>query len=351
MKKATAIGLVALALASILGAQLPAPVRLAVLDLKSPGNEGVVLGDRLYAEFTKGGLYEIVSREKRDAAIKELGIAASDDPANLIKVGQKLKADKVVGGSVGLLGNTWSLNLIFVDVASGKTEQHLTKSVAGKVDALLALADGFVKQASAERAKQMKSVLAEKEALAKRAEALKAKKAELEKKREQIGADLQKELASLDKKQQDLDKEYQLTGEKIALQDKKIEEAKASGKKPATDPAKAKVQLEKKQQNILKSKDGLDGEREKARARATKAEEEVAKELALVEKEQEEVAQKLAAFEPKPPEPEPTPAPAPAVQDTVKKEPAKKPLRPKVAPKAKPAASSTGSKAKPKPVE
>lgn len=349
MKKLAAMVLAALVLSSISGAQLPAPVRLAVLDLKSPGNEGVVLGDRLYAEFTKTGLYEMISRERRDAAVKELGIAASDDPANLIKLGQRLKADKVVGGSVGQLGNTWSLNLLCVDVASGRTEQQLTKSVAGKVDALLALAEGFVKQASAERAKQMKGVMAEKEALGRRSEALKAKKAELEKKREQVKADLQKELESIDKKQQDLDKQYQLTGEKIAVQDKKIEEVKTSGKKPATDPAKVKAQLEKKQQDILKSKDGLDGDREKARARAAKAEEELSKEIALVEKEQEEVARKLAAFEPKPPEPEPEPAPA--VQDTVKKEPPKKPLPPKVAPKTKPTAPNTGGKAKAKSVE
>jgi hypothetical protein len=305
-------------------AQPDAPVKLVVLDLKSPGNEGVVLADRLNAEFIKGGLYEMISRDKRDAAVKELAMVAADEPFSLTKVGQKLKADIVVGGSVGQLGDTWSLSLVAVNVATGKAEHHLTKSYKGKVDGLLLLADGFVKQVSAERAKQVKAVQAEKADLTKRSEALKARKAELEKKREAIKAQLAKDLEAIDKKEEALGKEHQLAGEKIAAHDKKTEEMKAAGKKPATDPAKARALLVKKQEDIAKKKEALNGDREKARAAAAKADEETVKEIGLVEKAQWEVAQKQKAFEPKPPEPEPTPA----VVDTVKKpEPPKKPVK------------------------
>jgi hypothetical protein len=322
--------LVVILATAALFAQPDAPVKMVVLDLKSPGNEGVVLADRLYAELTKTGLYEMAPREKRDAAVKEMGVTAADDPANLVKVGQKLKAEKVVGGSVGQIGDTWSLNLIAVDVATGKAEQQLTKSLKGKVDGLLLLTDAFARQVSADRARQVKGIQAEKLDLSKRSEALKARKVQLEKQREANKDNLAKELESIDKKKEALDKEHQLTGEKIAVQDGKIEEVKASGKKPATDPAKTKTFLEKKQQDILKKKEALDGDKEKARARTIKADGDLVKEIGLVEKAQAETAQKQASFEPKPPEPEPAPV------DTIRKpEPPKKPVR-KAKPKTKP---------------
>ncbi|GEM_PF-4309467 len=341
MKKSTISVLAALIIVMPLLAQPDAPLKMAVLDLKAPGNEGVVLSDRLYAEFIKSGLYDVVSREKRNLAVRELGITAADEVEAMVKVGHKLKVDKIVGGSVGQIGDTWSLNLISVDVATGKPEQHLTKSLKGKVDGLLLLADGFAKQVSLERAKQVKAVQAEKLGLQRKAEALKARKAELEKRRESIKAQLAKDLEALDKKQEALEKDHRLAGEKVAAHDRKTEEMKAAGKKPATDPAKARALLVKKQEDIAKKKEALGGDREKARAAAAKADEETVKEIGLVEKAQWEVVQKQKAFEPKPPEPEP----APAAVDTVKKtEPAKKPLR-KAKPKKK--VSSSSPKAKP----
>lgn len=347
MKNSTLTILAILLLAVPLLAQPDAPLKMVVLDLKATGNEGVVLGDRLFAELTKTGLYEMTSREKRDAVVKDLGLVAADEPFSLVKVGQKLKVDKVVGGSVGQIGDTWSLNLIAVDVASGKTEQHLTKSYKGKVDGLLLLVDGFAKQVSAERSKQVKAIQAEKLGLQQKAEALKARKVELEKKREAIKAQLAKDLEAINKKEQALDKEHQLAGEKIAAHDKKTEEMKAAGKKPATDPAKARAILVKKQEDIAKKKEALNTDREKARTAASKADEEMLKEIGLVEKAQWEVAQKQKAYEPKPPEPEPTPV----AVDTVKApEPPKKPVKKGTA-KPKQTTSTTTSKPKAKPVD
>lgn len=346
MKKVQlAISLILLGFSSLL-AQPDAPLKMAVLDPMAPGNEGTVLGDRLYAEFIKSGLYEVVSRERRNAAVKEMGIAAADEVESLVKVGQKLKVDKVVGGSIGQIGDTWSLNLIAVDVATGKPEQQLTRSLKGKVDGLLLMTDAFAKQVSAERAKQVKGIQAEKLGLQQKSEALKARKAELEKRREAIKAQLAKDLEAIDKKEQALEKEHQLAGEKIAAHDRKTEEMKAAGRKPATDPAKARALLVKKQEAIAAKKDALDGEREKARTAAAKADQDAAKEIGLVEKAQWEIVQKQKAFEPKPPEPEPEPA---AVDTVKKQEPAKKPAR-KAKPKPKSATSAT-SKPKARPVD
>ncbi len=324
MKRFDLIALTAAVVSAMVTAQPLAPARLVVMDLKSPTNEGVVLGDRLFAEFTKGGLYQMVTRDRRELAVKELGLVSADEPYSLTKVGQKLKADIVVGGSIGQLGDTWTLNLIAVDVASGKVQQQLTKTYKGKVDGLLLLADGFVKQVSAERAKKVKAVEDEKQQLAKQAESLKSKRDQLVKKKEQVQADLKKELEGLEKKKDDLDKEYQLTEDKIAAHDRKTEEIKAAGKKPASERAKTRELLVKRQADIPKKKESLYQDQEKARARAAKALEEIDREIEQIEKAQAEVAQRQAAFEPKPPEPEP----APAAADTVKKpEPAKKPVK------------------------
>lgn len=343
MKHTTLSILAILLIAMPLLAQPDAPVKMAVLDLKAPGNEGVVLGDRLYAEFIKSGLYDVVSREKRNAAVKELGITAADEAEALAKVGQRLKVDKVVGGSVGQLGDSWSLNLLAVDVATGKPDQQLTKSLKGKVDGLLLLTDAFAKQVSAERARQVKGIQAEKLGLQQKSAALKNRKAELEKKREANREALARELESINKKKEALDKEHQLAGEKIAAHDKKTEDMKAAGKKPATDPAKARALLVKKQEDIARRREALEGDRGKARERTIKADQALVNEIGQVEKAQAETAQKQAAFEPKPPEPEPSPA----VVDTVKKPEPKKPARPKAKPKAKQATSTSKQKARP----
>ena len=330
MKQALAI---AIALAAVMALTAPAQpaekVRIGVMDLKSTGTEGVILADRMNAELAKGGLFDVVERSKRDAAVKELGLAgaATDEVPTLVKVGQKLGAAKMVGGSVGLLGDTWVLNLVVVDVASGKAEQALTKNLKGKVDGVLLFTDTFAKQQVAGQQKQVKAREQEKTGLVKRAEALKAKKEQLEKQRVTTKEALAKEHQNLEKKKLDLDKEYRDTGDKNAIQDKKIEEVKASGKKPSIDPAKTKASLEKKQQDILKKKEVCDKDKEEATKAAAKKDEDLVKLIAEVEKEQKNVAENQAAFEPKPKAPEPAPA------DTVKKPEPPKPKPPKGKPK------------------
>lgn len=316
MKRYVAIMLALAAIMALPATAQPAEkIKIGVMSLKSTGAEGVVLADRLSAELVKGGMFDVVERSARDAAVAGLGPAgaATDEVATLARIGQKLDAAKVVGGSIGLLGDTWVLNLVVVDVAAGTAEQAVTKNIKGKVDGVLLFTDAFAKQLVARQQKQIKAREQEKLALARRAEALAAKKEQLEKERIKLKEALSKIHQDLEKAKLSLDQQYRDTEEKIAVQDKKIEEMKASGKKPATDPAKARAALERKGQDILGKKEARDKDKDEATKAAAKRDEDLVKLIAEVAQAQQDVAEKRAAFEPKPQ------APAPAPVDTIKK--------------------------------
>lgn len=328
MKRYAAIILALAAVTTLPATAQPAEkVRIGVMDLKSTGTEGAVLADRLSAELVKGGMFDVVERTARAAAVTELGPAgaATDEVATLARIGQKLGAAKVVGGSIGLLGDTWALNLVVVDVTAGTAEQALTKNIKGKVDGVLLFTDAFAKQLVARQQKQIKAREQEKLALARRAEALTAKKEQIEKERVRLKEALTKAHQDLEKAKLSLDQQYRDAEEKMAVQDKKIEEAKASGKKPATDPAKAKAALEKKKEDILRKKEARDKDKDVATTAAAKKDEDLVRLIAEVEQAQKDVAEKRSAFEPKPKSPEP--APADTIKATEPAKPAPKPVK------------------------
>ncbi len=86
-----------------------------------------------------GGDAERLSAKSLPAAVP------SGKVAMLAKAGTKLGAAKMVGGSFGLPGASWVLNLSAVDVASGKAEQAPTKSIIGNGDGMLLAPKGMKK--------------------------------------------------------------------------------------------------------------------------------------------------------------------------------------------------------------
>jgi len=124
-------------------AQTPRKTTLALMDLTTTGiskSEGAILTDALLSYLVNTNYYEIVERSKRDEILKEQGFAQSgacNETACLIEVGKYLSVQKMIGGSVGKFGQTWTVNIRLLDVKTGKVEKACIKNYKGEMDQLL----------------------------------------------------------------------------------------------------------------------------------------------------------------------------------------------------------------------
>lgn len=133
-------------------AQTPRKTTLAVMDLTTTGiskSEGAILTDALLSYLVNTNYYEIVERSKRDEILKEQGFAQSgacNETACLIEAGKYLSVQKMVGGSVGKFGETWTVNVRLLDVKTGKVEKACIKNYIGKMDQLLNYMDDISRE-------------------------------------------------------------------------------------------------------------------------------------------------------------------------------------------------------------
>jgi len=123
-----------------------AKTTLSVMDLSASGitvDEAKTLTFRLIAELDKlqgQSWFTLVATEKRERIIKELTYQQTglcDQATCIAEFGRQLGAQKMIGGNVGKVGQTYSVTLILVDVASVKVDKTAMKDYKGDVDGLL----------------------------------------------------------------------------------------------------------------------------------------------------------------------------------------------------------------------
>jgi|GEM_PF-4822523 TolB-like protein len=119
-------------------------ITLSVMDLTPKSGisiqEAEQLTERLVTELYKTDAYTIMERSKRDEILREQGFAQSgacNEDACITEAGQLLSVTKIIGGSVGKFGNTWSLNIRLIDVKTGVVEKALGNDFKGDMDNLL----------------------------------------------------------------------------------------------------------------------------------------------------------------------------------------------------------------------
>ena len=99
---------------------------IAILDLIATNiskEEAGMLTDRLRSEIMKTGKFEIMEREKMDLILKEQGFQETgfcNTTECSVQIGQLLAVNRIVTGSVGKMGNLYSINLRLLDVETGK---------------------------------------------------------------------------------------------------------------------------------------------------------------------------------------------------------------------------------------
>ena len=129
--------------ASLAVAQSPARASVAVMDMEPKGvpeNEVSALSDRLRTELFRTGAFDVMERGKMQDVLKEQGFqqsGACNTDACAVEIGQLIGVQKIIGGSLGKVGKTYTVNLRMIDVKTGRIERSVTEDYTGEIDKLL----------------------------------------------------------------------------------------------------------------------------------------------------------------------------------------------------------------------
>jgi len=132
-----------LTLALVALGQIKAITTLGVMDLSGTGisaEESRILTETLLTGLVNAGAFDVVERSKRDEILREQGFqqtGACDEASCLVEIGKYLAVQKMVGGSVGKFGGTWTVNIRLLDVQTGRVERAVSKTYKGEMDVLL----------------------------------------------------------------------------------------------------------------------------------------------------------------------------------------------------------------------
>ena len=126
-------------LASLLSAQGES---IAILDLEGRGIskfEAESLTDRLRSEMVKTGRITVVERGQMEQILKEqdFSLTGCTSEECAVEVGQLLGVTRMLAGSIGKVGSTFSLDIRTIDVTTGEIFNSITRDYRGEIDGLL----------------------------------------------------------------------------------------------------------------------------------------------------------------------------------------------------------------------
>jgi hypothetical protein len=116
---------------------------IAVVDLEGRGIstiEAQTLTDRMRSELVKTGAVTVVERGQMQQILSEQDFqmtgCTSDECA--VEIGQMLGVTKMVAGSIGKIGATFTVDLRTINVGTGAIINTMTRDYRGEIDGLLA---------------------------------------------------------------------------------------------------------------------------------------------------------------------------------------------------------------------
>lgn len=113
---------------------------VAVMPLSSEEVKGAasrVVTDALADELLKTGKVRVMERAQMETILKEQGFAQSgacDGSECAVQVGKLLSIDRMVVGSLGQIGSSWSLSVRAVDVSTGEILGSARRQHKGEID-------------------------------------------------------------------------------------------------------------------------------------------------------------------------------------------------------------------------
>lgn len=135
-------------MACLVSAQSESRIGIAVNDLSGKGidkSTAEICSDRLRNELVQTGAFRVMERGEMETILKEQGFqqsGACDDQACLVEVGQLLGVERMVSGSIGKVGDFYTISLRTVDVSTGEILSVVNEDFTGQVDELISKAVG-----------------------------------------------------------------------------------------------------------------------------------------------------------------------------------------------------------------
>ena len=118
-------------------------ISIAVMELTPRGRSAQeigVLSDRLRIELMITERFDMTTREQMDRIFEEQRFQLSgfcDETACLVEAGKIIGVRKMVGGSVGKIGDLYSVSVFMVDVETAQMSQPVKTDYSGKVEGLM----------------------------------------------------------------------------------------------------------------------------------------------------------------------------------------------------------------------
>ena len=119
-----------------------AQIPIAVVDLEGKGISGTeasTLSDRLRDELFKTGKFKVMERGMMDQILEEQGFQISGCTSNecMVEIGQLVSVQQIVGGSIGKVGNVFSISARVISVETGEIITVSTYDYMGDIGGLL----------------------------------------------------------------------------------------------------------------------------------------------------------------------------------------------------------------------
>ena len=124
-------------------AQSRSKMSIAVLELDDQGISAAEAGsltERLRSELFKTGMFEVLERAKMEEVLKEQGFQQTGACATTecaVEVGRLIGVERMVAGSVGKVGATFSVDIRTINVETGAIMKASTRDFTGRIDDLL----------------------------------------------------------------------------------------------------------------------------------------------------------------------------------------------------------------------
>jgi hypothetical protein len=118
-------------------------LQIAVLDFKGGAafsKEDInTITERFRTEMGQTGTYEVLSRKNMISIVDAIGFRLTGCTSQecAVEIGNLLSVAKIVLGTIGQLGKTYTITISMIDVASGKTEKRIVRDYRGEKDELL----------------------------------------------------------------------------------------------------------------------------------------------------------------------------------------------------------------------
>lgn len=132
--------------------------RIAVLELQGQGvseAEAATLTDRLRSRLVSTNAFKVLEREQMDQILNEQGFQQSGCVSDecLVEIGRLVGVEQMVGGSIGKIGQTYTLDLRIIDVSTGQILKTVSQDYRGDADGLLGVLEDAAQEIAGKKVK------------------------------------------------------------------------------------------------------------------------------------------------------------------------------------------------------